>query len=347
MTTDYQSSGPKNSQPRFSGSAAADPFGLSSKRQNARHRFHFVLLPGFSLLSLVSALETLENANLCSGEALYDWVLCSIEAGPVASSLGMPAEAGQSLDDCRDPSDIVLVGGWQTKELESRKLSIWLSRHARGAVRVTGLATAAFVLADAGLLDKAPATLHWQFRDSFREMFPEVELSDRQFVSEGDRCTSSGGVSSIDLFLDLIAQDHGQAFAERVAESMNYGMIQEVQRTISAVAPVRTRVRNPKLAAVIGAMEQNLEEPQPPSVLAKQAGISARQLERLFRSQLNVTPKQYYMQLRLRRAYFLLTQTQMSVLDVALACGFQASSHFSKCFRNAYGTTPAQMQRGG
>jgi len=346
MTTDYPSFELHDSRPRPSKGAAADPFGLASKRQNARHRFHFVLLPGFSMLSLISALETLENANLCSGEALYDWVLCGIEGAEVASSLGMQTGVEQTLETCRDPADIVLVGGWHTKELQSRKLGIWLSRHARGGVRVTGLATAAFVLADAGLLEETPATLHWQFRDSFREMFPEVELSGRPYVAGDARCTSSGGVSSIDLFLELIAQDHGQAFAERVAESMNYSSIQQVQKTASAEAPERSRVRNPRLAAVIGAMEQNLEEPLPPSVLARQAGISTRQLERLFRSQLNATPKQYYMQLRLRRAYFLLTQTHMSVLGVALACGFQASSHFSKCFRNEYGMTPAQIQRG-
>ncbi|MEX0302478.1 MAG: GlxA family transcriptional regulator [Leisingera sp.] len=346
MTTDYRPFGLQDSQLRLGKGAGADSFGMPSKRQNARHRFHFVLLPGFSLLSLISALETLENANLCSGEALYDWVLCGIEGTAVASSLGMETGVEQTLETCKDPADIVLVGGWHTKELQSRKLGVWLSRHARGGVRVTGLATAAFVLAEAGLLDEAPATLHWQFRDSFREMFPEVELSCRPFVAEGARCSSSGGVSSIDLFLELIAQDHGQAFAVRVAESMNYGPLQQAQKTASAEAPERNRVRNPKLAAVIAAMEQNLEEPEPPSVLARQAGISARQLERLFRSQLNATPKQYYMQLRLRRAYFLLTQTHMSVLDIALACGFQASSHFSKCFRNEYGMTPAQMQRG-
>ena len=310
------------------------------------HSFHFVLLPGFSMLSLTSALETLQNANLCAGKTSYEWVLCGVDTGSVRSSLGTLTALDQTLETCGTSADIVIVGGTDIHQAQNRRLNTWLARRARGDVRVTGLATAAFILADAGLLDAAPVTLHWQYRDSFRERFPHVVLDNRPHIADGARCSSSGGVASIDLFLDFIAQDHGCEFSHEVAESMNYSTIRQIQNAASAEAPTRNRVSNPKLTAVIGAMEQTLEEPRPPSELACDANISTRQLERLFRRYLGVTPKQYYMRLRLRRAYFLLTQTHMSVLDVALACGFQASSHFSKCFRLEYGTTPARLRRG-
>ncbi|MBE1283089.1 MAG: helix-turn-helix domain-containing protein [Rhodobacteraceae bacterium] len=309
------------------------------------HRFHFVLLQNFSMLSLTSALETLQSANLCAGRELYDWVLCGIEFGAVTSSIGTQTQVQETLETCVQPSDIVLVGGWHNQQLTNRKLGVWLTRHARGGVRVSGLATAAFAMAEAGLLDSSSATLHWQFRDSFCERFPDVELSDRPHVVQDRRCTTSGGVSSIDLFLDLIAQDHGSGFAEAVAESMNYTTIQQLQKGASVDAPAQSRVRNPKLADAVRDMEHNLEFPLPPSELAQRVGVSTRQLERLFRTYLNQSPKQYYMRLRLRRAYFLLTQTRSSVLDVALACGFQTASHFSKCFRAEYDRTPAQMRK--
>ena len=65
-----------------------------------------------------------------------------------------------------------------------------------------------------------------------------------------------------------------------------------------------------------------------------------RQLERLFRRYLNRSPKRYYMELRLQKARNLLMQTDMSVINVALACGFASPSHFSKCYRAHYETTP-------
>ena len=87
-------------------------------------------------------------------------------------------------------------------------------------------------------------------------------------------------------------------------------------------------------------MEGNIEDPISPADLAEEVGMSTRQLERLFRRYLNRSPKRYYMELRLQKARNLLMQTDMSVINVALACGFASPSHFSKCYRAHYNTTP-------
>ncbi len=104
--------------------------------------------------------------------------------------------------------------------------------------------------------------------------------------------------------------------------------------------PTRIGVRHPKLSKVIQMMEKNIEEPISPSTLASDVGMSTRQLERLFRRYLNRSPKRYYMELRLQKARNLLMQTDMSVINVALSCGFASPSHFSKCYRAQYETTP-------
>jgi transcriptional regulator GlxA family with amidase domain len=85
-----------------------------------------------------------------------------------------------------------------------------------------------------------------------------------------------------------------------------------------------------------------LEEPLARSELARLTGLSIRQLERLFRKYMSRTPTRYYQELRLNRARTLLTQTSLSVLDVALACGFVSASHFSKCYREFFAKTPRE-----
>src|SRR3546814_8288392 len=92
----------------------------------------------------------------------------------------------------------------------------------------------------------------------------------------------------------------------------------------------RLGISHSKLLQVIGLMEGYLEEPLARAELARRAGLSSRQLERLFRRYLGRTPTRYYLELRLHRARALLTQTSMSILNVALACGFVSASHFSK-----------------
>jgi transcriptional regulator GlxA family with amidase domain len=205
---------------------------------------------------------------------------------------------------------------------------------------VGGLCTGAHALARAGLLQGRRATIHWENHDSFCEEFEEVRLTKSVFVIDGNRITTAGGIASIDLMLKLIARDHGEELASTVADQLIYSSIRTDQDTQRLSIPTRIGVRHPKLAQVIQTMEQTIEEPISPSVLAEDVGMSTRQLERLFRRYLNRSPKRYYMELRLQKARNLLMQTDLSVINVALACGFTSPSHFSKCYRAHYGTTP-------
>ncbi len=157
---------------------------------------------------------------------------------------------------------------------------------------------------------------------------------------DGNRMTTAGGTSSIDLFLKIIADDHGEDLANAVADQMIYSAIRTDQDSQRLSVPTRIGVRHPKLSLVIQMMEKNIEEPISPSILAKDVSMSTRQLERLFRRYLDRSPKRYYMELRLQKARNLLMQTDMSVINVALACGFASPSHFSKCYRTHYNTTP-------
>jgi len=184
------------------------------------------------------------------------------------------------------------------------------------------------------------ATIHWENHDSFAEDFDEVELTKSVFMKDGKFMTTAGGTSSIDLMLKLIAEDFGEDLANAVADQLIYSSIRTDQDTQRLSVPTRIGVRHPKLSQVIQMMETNIEEPISPSLLAKYVGMSTRQLERLFRRYLNRSPKRYYMELRLQKARNLLMQTDMSVINVALACGFASPSHFSKCYRAHYHTTP-------
>ena len=152
--------------------------------------------------------------------------------------------------------------------------------------------------------------------------------------------TSAGGTASIDLMLKLIAHHHGDQLASTVADQLIYNSIRSDKDSQRLSIPTRIGVRHPKLAQVIGRMEANLEEPISPAALATEVSMSTRQLERLFRRYLNRSPKRYYMEVRLQKARNLLLQTEMSVINVALACGFASPSHFSKCYRAHYQTTP-------
>ena len=303
-------------------------------------RFVFVLIENFTLLSFSSALDALRIANRMSGKKLYDWIFIGENEEFVSCSAGTQFKLDNSLIELHRDDTILLCGGTSIQESTSRKLVGWLRREARRGLIIGGLCTAAYPMAKAGLLDEKKATIHWENQDSFAEEFLEVELTKTVFVCDGNRYTTAGGTSSIDLLLKIIADEHGEELANAVADQMIYSSIRTDQDTQRLSVPTRIGVRHPKLSKVIQMMEINIEEPISPSILAKDVGMSTRQLERLFRRYLDRSPKRYYMELRLQKARNLLMQTDMSVINVALACGFASPSHFSKCYRAHYDTTP-------
>ncbi len=303
-------------------------------------RFVFVLLENFTMLSFASAVESLRIANRMAGVDVYEWRIIGEGGDLVTCSAGSTFKLDGDLDDLQRDDTIIICGGIDIHAASTKKLLGWLRREARKGLVVGGLCTAAYTLARAGLLDGKKATIHWENQDSFQEEFDEVELTKSVFVIDGNRITTAGGTSSIDLMLKLVASDHGEDMANSVADQLIYSSIRTDQDTQRLSVPTRIGVRHPKLSQVIQMMESNIEEPISPSILAKDVGMSTRQLERLFRRYLNRSPKRYYMELRLQKARNLLMQTDMSVINVALACGFASPSHFSKCYRSHYNTTP-------
>ena len=312
---------------------------LNTEAKSPR-RFVFVLIENFTLLSFSSALDALRIANRMSGKKLYDWTFIGENEEFVSCSAGTQFKLDNSLIELHRDDTILLCGGTSIQESTTKKLIGWLRREARRGLVIGGLCTAAYPMAKAGLLDDKKATIHWENQDSFAEEFLEVELTKTVFVCDGNRYTTAGGTSSIDLLLKIIADEHGEELANAVADQMIYSSIRTDQDTQRLSVPTRIGVRHPKLSKVIQMMEINIEEPISPSILAKDVGMSTRQLERLFRRYLDRSPKRYYMELRLQKARNLLMQTDMSVINVALACGFASPSHFSKCYRAHYDTTP-------
>jgi len=303
-------------------------------------RFVFVLLESFTMLCFSAAVESLRIANRMSGRELYSWTLMSETGEPVICSGGIEYHVNSELIEVLRDDTVMICGGINIQNVTTKKLLNWLRREARKGPLIAGLCTAGFSLAKAGLLNGKKATIHWENQDSFAEEFEDVELTKSIFVMDGNRITTAGGTSSIDLMLKLIAEHHGEDLANAVADQLIYSSIRTDQDTQRLSIPTRIGVRHPKLSLVIQKMEQNIEEPISPSLLAKEVGMSTRQLERLFRRYLNRSPKRYYMELRLQKARNLLMQTDMSVINVALACGFASPSHFSKCYRAHYDTTP-------
>ena len=307
--------------------------------------FGFFLVPGFSMLSFTSAMDPLRSANRLSGQELYDWLVISVDGGPVQSSASVEVIAHRAIAEVERLANVMVIGGIDTHRYEDKTVYAWLRKLARQGCRIGAFSTGSYLLARCGLLDGYRCTVHWENLAGFQEAFPELEVTAELFEIDRSRLTCSGGTAALDLMLSMIALEHGRDLAIQVADQFFHERIRDSHDQQRMALRSRLGISHPKLLKVIGLMEENLEEPLARSRLAVRADLSTRQLERLFRKYLGRTPTRYYLELRLYRARALLTQTAMSVLDVALACGFVSASHFSKCYREFFHKTPREERR--
>jgi transcriptional regulator GlxA family with amidase domain len=300
----------------------------------------FLLVPSFSMIAFTSAVEPLRLANRASGKDLYSWHLFSADGRPVAASNGITITPDGRVEDAAAFGTVILCSGIDGHLYEDRNVFAQLRKLDRKGADVGALCTGSHILARAGLLDGYRCTIHWENLAAFAESFPHIEATSELFEIDRNRFTCSGGTASLDMMLNMIARQHGHELAAAVSDQFMHERIRDEHDQQRMALPARLGVRHPKLMSVIKLMEENLEEPLDRGRLAKSAGLSSRQLERLFRKYLNRSPARYYVELRLNRARLLLLQTNMPVIDVALACGFVSASHFSKCYRDFFGKTP-------
>jgi AraC family carnitine catabolism transcriptional activator len=301
----------------------------------------FLLLPGFSMMGLMSAIEPLRVANRFRGE-LYRWHLLSLDGNAVQSSNGMSLNVDAALELPAAGDSLFVVAGFEPLATFDHRLAHWLHRVEREGATLGGIDTGSFVLAEAELFAGQRLTLHWEAIDAFLERYPRLSATQELFEIDGRRITSAGGTASLDLMLTLIGRDHGEALALAVSEQFVLGRIRSRQDHQRMQIASRYGVHNKKLVQVIGEMQRHSEQPLGSQALAELVKVTPRQLERLFRQHLNETPSSFYLALRLDKARHLLRQSDLSVLEVGLACGFESSSYFSRCYRARFATCPSQ-----
>lgn len=303
--------------------------------------YYFLLMPGFSVMGFVSAVEPLRVANRFGGE-LYRWHVLSVDGGAVVASNGMSVNADAALEPLKKGTTLWVVAGFEPLKFCTPALEHWLRRLDHEGVTLGGIDTGSFVLAQAGLLDGHRLTLHWEALGAFKESYPQLAVTQELFEIDRRRITSAGGTASIDMMLDLIGQAHGSELAIQVSEQFVLGRIRPRKDHQRMQIATRYGINNKKLVQVIGEMEQHTEPPLSTLDLADGIQVTRRQLERLFRLHLKDTPSNFYLGLRLEKARQLLRQTDMSVLEVSLACGFESPSYFTRSYRARFARCPRE-----
>jgi transcriptional regulator GlxA family with amidase domain len=310
-------------------------------------RFGFLLLPGFPLMSYASAVEPLRAANNLKRQTLYEWVHLTYDGGDLVASNGVRFPPDAKLADAEGLDSLFVCAGGNPSQFDHPPTFSRLRELAHAGVRLGGMSGGSYVLARAHLLDGYRCTIHWEHIPAFVEEFPRLSVERTLFVADRDRITCAGGIAALDMMIELIAQRFGATLSNAVSEWYLHTRTRQGTDSQRMALRERTGVANERLLKPLAAMETHLENPLSREALAEIAGITLRQLERLFAEHLGTTIARRYGEIRLDRAKSLLRQSTLSVAEIAVACGFVSTSHFSKVYKARFGRRPRQEREIG
>ncbi len=307
----------------------------------SRSAVGFILLDHFSLPSFTNALDALVTANLLRAD-LYSTCTFTLDGQEVMSDLGIIIRPDHDLATypLADLKLLVVCGGLRTPLRADAQLRTLLKKVADKGVALAGLWNGAWFIGEAGLLDAYRCAIHPEHRPALAEAAQHSQVTSESFMIDRDRYTAASPGGAFHMVLEWIGQAHGAGLVDGISDILEF----EASKYRRLNPTLHVKMAAP-LREIVKLMEANLEEPLDLGQMSSLVKLSRRQIERLFRSQLGTTPLRYYLELRVTEARRLLQHSRLSIVQVAVACGFVSPSHFSKCYTAYFGNSPSREVR--
>lgn len=301
-----------------------------------------LLIDGFALLSYAAVIEPYRAANVLAERTLYRWLHISADGRPARASNGATIVPDRRVGDAMTCDTLFVFAAGDPIRAGDPATMAWLRHVALGGATIAGVSAGPWLLARAGLLDGYRATVHWEHWPAFVEAFPRVAPEAGVYVIDRRRVTCAGGMAGMDLAVELIEREQGHALAARISDWFIQSEPRDSGKPQRLTLRARYSIRDDRVLRVLAAMEASIEEPVARPALARLAGVSVRQLDRLFEALVGEGAGKHYLRIRLANARQLLRTTRLSVTQVGIACGFRSSSHFSRTYSAHHGMAPGR-----
>ncbi|GGF85903.1 transcriptional regulator [Azorhizobium oxalatiphilum] len=303
----------------------------------------FVLSPHFQIIDL-NAVMAFQLANSLTQVGHYAVSFLSEVGGDVSSTFGIVVNSEPIGTQGHDT--LFLIGAPQPLPM-SEQLMRLLSTAATSTRRIAAASTAAFQLAEIGLLDGRKATTHWAHVETFKAGYPAVLVEpDRIFVRDGDIWTSAGMSAALDLALALIEDDLGREISCEIAKQLVlYYRRPGAQSQISTLLDLEPQTDRIKRTLIYA--RRNLQNDLSVEELAEVAHLSPRQFSRLFRSETGQSPAKAVESLRIEAARIMLQEGRLPLETVARHVGFTDRDRMCRAFVRATGQTPSHLKDTG
>lgn len=308
----------------------------------------FVIYPGFELLDLSGPMSVFSTANALRGEDIYQSLVCSGLGGPVRSGAGVEVLSRPIHSVAIDQTSTVLVVGADEQPLQrancDRALIGWLSDNCGSAERFGSVCSGTFLLHAAGLLSGKTVTTHWAGCRMLQAIAQDVSvLQDALYHIDGTCWTSAGVTTGIDMALEMIKRDHGEALMGSIAKRLVvYSQRPGKQSQFRQMQDLKPNQEDDFSRLVLWLKEQ-VCVPLKISDMAQFMCMSERSFQRRFSQHFGMSPSRFFERMRMEFARdFLLPKH--AVECTARELGYRSVAAFRTAFEKHFGVSPSFSQ---
>lgn len=216
--------------------------------------------------------------------------------------------------------------------------------HAAAGNTVVSICVGAFLLAEAGLLDRRRATTAWLLADELARRCPQADVRPEHLVVTDKGVTTTAAFSAMyDFALELIRRHSGADVARATAR---VSLLDDARSSQSPYVDARLLPQpgNEFSRRVMRHLDQNLAARYDLAALAGTLGVSTRTLLRRFADETGRSPLVYLQSSRVRRARHLLETTDRTVAGISTAVGYKDSGTFAALFARHTGRRPGDYR---
>jgi len=312
-------------------------------------KIYFVIFPGFELLDLSGPVSVFSSATQLHAQSPYETHVISTLGGPIQSSAMLSIDSTSISEIAINSLDsIFIVGGNAEPVLHASQdatLIKWLQSIGDKAERIGSICSGTFILAETGLLTNKLCTSHWSATHTLKTMYPSIKIKQEAlYVNDGKFWTSAGVTTGIDMALEILRKDLGNALSNKVAKMLVvYAHRPGNQTQFSSLLQLQGKPGH-QFSELLSWIDSNIDQALKVEDMAEYMCMSERTFYRKFTAAFDTTPSKHLEEIKLDRAKKLLEEN-FAINRVANAVGFRSESAFRSCFEKRFKISPSMHRQ--
>ncbi len=313
------------------------------KSRHMRLQVDVIVLPGFNLAELSAVLDVADAVVVSHPEIEICTNLMSLDGRDATAGDGRVTVRCQPLEFERSCGLAVLLGGASVNAY-AEQLASASRRAEHGGRSLVVFSEAVGALISQGRFENDKVTVPWDDPISEQIPLPPGATCELLYIRDGKLTTCAGRLSAFEALIDVICDYLPSVKPMLIADRLKMADLRTPWARQRRALKDLYRIENRAFATAVERMELDLENTVRISEIARDVGMSTRQLERHFQRTFGISPVKFRRRKQVQKARWLIDNTGLTLVEVAVACGFSSASQLSKAFRGFWGMSPTESR---